>query len=227
MTSKNLWILFFSHKNYSYVHRIIQSKEDGKLLEIPPPTSGLPISTSDAPLKTTIEPDYYASLLVAQLESQRMFFESRLDAAECSSIDRIEQLTKDHAREIRRLSNDLKNTKQELRTLDEAYQERRVAFEAKIQRLCEEKAMLSRDLEGERAISRQALSTTDTFLELIRDKDVQIQALDEQVRDLIVHLESQQRLSSSPSLAELAGGSVSIPNSSSPLPKRPHRRKGR
>ena len=69
-----------------YVHRLIQTKSDGKLVEFPP------LASSGAYYRNTGNDDVsnekldamgmeYTYLLTSQLESQRVYYEERIDAA--------------------------------------------------------------------------------------------------------------------------------------------------
>ena len=86
-----------------YVHRLIQTKSDGKLVEFPPlASSGAYYRPSDrggeddgSNEKLDAMGMEYTYLLTSQLESQRVYYEERIDAAaDKAAKSRIKQLSK-------------------------------------------------------------------------------------------------------------------------------------
>ncbi|KAI8910360.1 hypothetical protein EDD86DRAFT_205195, partial [Gorgonomyces haynaldii] len=93
-----------------YVHRIIQNKSDGKLVQLPAPAT-IPQSNRRLGLDTLMDPSLvtvedtlvaekmenlgseYATLLHAQLSTQRHWYEHQIAKMEVQSIDEISRLT--------------------------------------------------------------------------------------------------------------------------------------
>jgi hypothetical protein len=71
-------------------------------------------------------------------------------------------------------------------------------------------------------MSKQAAETMEMYLTMIRKKDMEIESLSEQVRDLMIHVESGERVQN---LGELQGGTIELKSTSAP--KRPNRRRGK
>jgi ABC-type enterochelin transport system ATPase subunit len=166
--------------------------------------------------------EYYSSMLVAQLESQRIYFEERLSITEVDFATRLDRVTQEHQSESRRLATDLLDLDRRLHIQSKANREQRESFERRIAQLSDEKSRLLEELSAERALSRQGLQTTEMYLAMIKERDAEIVILKEQVQDLMLHFESQERLSQ-----EMVGGTLLLaPNNTQASSKKPIRRKG-
>ena len=95
----SLFTRFPSPPKCSYVHRLIQSKTDGKLVELPEPRGGRFDDEVDV-LKSESLVMEFDQLLRIQLDSQRAFFEDELRKL---SEDRDERVTEIETRLVRRL----------------------------------------------------------------------------------------------------------------------------
>lgn len=77
ISTQHIW----DYTGDEYVHRLIQSKADGALVELPPSTTA-PTDSNDLPMdklqNMSLE---YAHLLTNQLDSQRLYFEEQVDRA--------------------------------------------------------------------------------------------------------------------------------------------------
>ncbi|PJF19340.1 hypothetical protein PSACC_00859 [Paramicrosporidium saccamoebae] len=102
--------------------------------------------------ETKTDPDYYASLLVAQLESQRMFYEERLGAMEVGFIDRVEKLGREHITETRKLSQEAQANRIKITEQNDVFHKERVDLQSRINTLQVERTALLRELENERAV---------------------------------------------------------------------------
>ena len=166
--------------------------------------------------------EYYSSMLVAQLESQRIYFEERLSITEVDFANRLDRTTLEHQTESRRLTMDLRDLDRRLHIQSKAAREQKESLDRRIVQLSDEKGKLLKELSAERALSQQGLQTTEMYLTMIGERDSEIATLKEQVQDLMVHFESQERLSQ-----EMVGGSILLaPNNIQASPKRGTRRKG-
>jgi hypothetical protein len=99
-----------------------------------------------------MDPDYYASLLVAQLESQRMFYEERLGAMEVGFIDRVEKLGRDHTMETRKLTQEVQTSRTKITEQNDTFHKERADLQFRIKTLQGERTTLLCELGNERAV---------------------------------------------------------------------------
>ncbi|CAL8470200.1 g9742 [Coccomyxa elongata] len=195
----------------NYVHRLVQSKKNGKLVELPSP--GPSTSRRDANLEHQLDSqteealvaskvDYlseeYNQLLVSQLNQQRVYFEDRLQ----QQAEEIEML-KGQAQD---LSRQRESACEQARSSDRA----RHAVEQKMQAQMEKAKLLEKDVIFYKEVNAQ-LELNQAGLEAARKqiqesseaesmkKDALIQDLQEQVRDLMIYIEAGK------SIAEAGG----------------------
>ncbi|TPX43054.1 hypothetical protein SeMB42_g04875, partial [Synchytrium endobioticum] len=193
-----------------YVHRLIQNRADGKLVELPPPTGSSrhgslanDLSRMDATQlgdrqnndSNSIPGDgndksidavgvEYGYLLATQLESQRIWYEVQLN---------------DITRESAEVERDrIKN--EDLPTLAVE----RKAFDKKLEKLMNRVGLLERALAEEKQLNiglqenqvqwKLQIATRDKLLE---ERDQQVEMLQEQLRDVMFYLETQQKVEQS------------------------------
>lgn len=214
-----------------YVHRLIQNKADGKLVELPSAAtssaagggrdgSGMGPGPSDTLTAEKIEAIgiEYSYLLTSQLDSQRSFYEDRVNELE-ATVNELKGL-------VTRLSTEADEAKK--READEA-ERRRVEEEARIAGLekdkdkAEKKAerfvalsrRLEKELKEERAFGEGLMQNLQNLKERVeaseqqkRDFQVRIEELQDQVKDVMFYLEAQSKIASEGS--ELAGGSIEV-----------------
>ncbi|KAK6267710.1 hypothetical protein QUC31_011870 [Theobroma cacao] len=175
----------------NYVHRLIQSKTDGKLVELNShclhandgcgscdcADSG--ISEAILSCKAEVIVNEYNELLRTQLENQKLYYETLL-----------QQVNEETEREIADAVN-------------KAVMQKRQKMQAKLERCVKEKKFLE-DVSTEILISRlnenllknqeiwkaKLLEVEEREKKALRMKNDKIQALDEQLRDLMAHLEA-------------------------------------
>lgn len=215
-----------------YVHRLIQNKADGKLVELPSAAtssaaagggregSGMGPGPSDALTAEKIEAIgiEYSYLLTSQLDSQRSFYEDRVHELEATVSDLKGLVT--------RLSAEAEEAKK--RETDEA-ERRRVEEEARIAELerdkdkAEKKAerfvslsrRLEKELKVEKAFGEGLMQNLQNLKERVeaseqqkQDFQVRIDELQDQVKDVMFYLEAQSKIAGEGS--ELAGGSIEV-----------------
>ena len=91
-------------------------------------------------------------MLIAQLESQRMYYEDRLDSIQVATFERIDRLTKEHSIEIHRLATELRVAKVDLEHLKARLDRERHNFDNEIEKLTKENTLLRLELGSERAV---------------------------------------------------------------------------
>ncbi|KAF9258913.1 zf-UBP-domain-containing protein [Marasmius fiardii PR-910] len=224
-----------------YVHRLIQNRADGKLVELPSAAAatssstntgregpgGLGPSEADALTAEKIEAIgiEYSYLLTSQLDSQRSYYEEQTTEMQ-SQIGELRQI-------VERLSEDIQTEKLARRDLEEEKNRSEQARElemkkerTKVAKMQDSIRQLQKNLEEEKAVSegllnnvrnlqkeKQSKAATDENHE--QEKSAlrdQIKDLEDQLRDVMFFLEAQEKIKNSEDgLEEAAGGSVVIP----------------
>lgn len=180
------------------------------ILEIPVPDeeetpelkAKSPLQTSKATTSTNNNnndaAEYMSSLLVAQLESQRVYFEDRLDQLEGSLRSSLTQLKLDHQGELERAAERISQMDQDILRLTQT----RSTLESRITDLTDQRDTLHRDLTSERRLVEQLTANQDTYRTMLEQRNRTIDELNEQVTDLLAHFDSQQALATSALLPE-------------------------
>ncbi|ANB12116.1 Etp1p [Sugiyamaella lignohabitans] len=197
ITTQRVW----DYSSDGYVHRLIQNQSDGKLVELPSGSS----STADG--KKDIENDLslqYTYLLTSQLESQREYYESLLAEAEGALL------------QYRTLDDRIDRIKQE----NEAkFQTDHARLLEKVKTISESVTQANRQIEEEKAFSLGLVTKVDSLVETIKQKDQEINDLNDQIRDLMFFLDAKEKLANADE--DVQQGTVSVaPAPSKKKPKR-------
>jgi BRCA1-associated protein len=207
-----------------YVHRLIQNKADGKLVELPSASmssfgsstnSSRPLgpSTSDNLTAEKIEAIgiEYSYLLTSQLDSQREYFEKEMA-----------RLKEDFAKSQSMVMKEADTRVHELNDLVEKELKNRQRLEKKAEQSVAVARQLQKELREERAVNEGIMQN----LAIVKDKlanaekekgeyNSKVTDLEEQVRDLMFFLEAKDKIDQGgEGFAEAAGGSVQIGPSS-------------
>ncbi|GJJ69833.1 BRCA1-associated protein [Entomortierella parvispora] len=223
-----------------YVHRLIQNKTDGKLVELPSAVDGtLPSQHSVQVGQEKLDAIglEYTYLLTSQLESQRLYFDAQMAAMTAQ----LAQLNKDATKwEKEAILLDQKN--RELAQIAEALEKEKVpslikekkAAEKRLEKMQEKLATMERLFEEEKEMSSGLLTNQKSFKDQLQEKEAEIAELQEQVRDMMIYLDTQQKIEQSSMKDELVNATIGVapapnaPSSSSSSPSVNHsRRKGR
>ncbi|KAF9111061.1 hypothetical protein BGX27_005460 [Mortierella sp. AM989] len=219
-----------------YVHRLIQNKADGKLVELPSAMDGtLPSQHSVQVGQEKLDAIglEYTYLLTSQLESQRLYFDAQM-AAMTAQLAQVNKEAKEWEREAALLNQ--KN--QELALIAEALEKEKMptlvkekkAAEKRLEKMQERLQQMERQYEEEKEMNVGLRTNQDSFRVRLQEKEAEIQELQEQVRDMMIYLDTQQKVEASPMKDELVNGTIGVvapPTSSSPSPSGGHtRRKG-
>lgn len=217
-----------------YVHRLIQNKADGKLVELPSAASSMAMSGSsrdggggpsaaDALSAEKIEAIgiEYSYLLTSQLDSQRTYYEAQT-AEMRAQVHELRQL-------VERLSADAdagraRARDEEARRRDEA--EARLADAERARARAEKRAEkawelargLEQELKGERAVGEGLLRNLAAARERAEAAEgecaalrVRVAELEDQLRDVMFFIEARERIESGDGAAgEAAGGSLEV-----------------
>lgn len=216
-----------------YVHRLIQNKADGKLVELPSAAAstgvtardtGLGPSPADALSAEKIEAIgiEYSYLLTSQLDSQRSYYEEQtleLQSQVHELRGLVERLTVDFEKErLSRKEEALQKQKQEEARISEIVKEKRKA-ENRAERATEVARKFDKELQAEKAVSEGLMRNIGKMKETLERADTekkefvaQIQDLEDQLRDVMFFIETKTKIENGEGpAAELAGGSVEVP----------------
>ncbi|KAF8661340.1 hypothetical protein AX16_001435 [Volvariella volvacea WC 439] len=231
-----------------YVHRLIQNRADGKLVELPSAATssannregGLGPSQADALTAEKIEAIgiEYSYLLTSQLDSQRAYYEEQTGELRTQLDDLkglIEKLSKEFEMERRALREHESQVRQEAeQRISEIAKDKQKA-EVKAEKMSELARRLEKDLKEERAVSKGLLENLRKVKENDEKRHQEVEAskakiseLEDQVRDLMFFVEVKTKIESGAGLeGEAAGGSleVSVPQPP-PIARKKKTRKG-
>ncbi|XP_013780063.1 BRCA1-associated protein-like [Limulus polyphemus] len=176
----------------NYVHRLVQSKGDGKPVELE--SNRLSLEQEEKLDSVQLE---YTYLLTSQLEAQRHFFEDRIARVEKEMFRQLEELkekTKQAVEERKELEEKLARVSKEKQT-----------HERKVSQLTGKLNKLSSELKEEKEMNKclrqyqqqwqdKLKDTEHHLMELKENKEKEITDLKDQVRDLMFYLEAQEKL---------------------------------
>ncbi|PPQ62858.1 hypothetical protein CVT24_006256 [Panaeolus cyanescens] len=216
-----------------YVHRLIQNKSDGKLVELPsaassmgapPREGGLGPSPADALSAEKIEAIgiEYSYLLTSQLDSQRSFYEEQTAELK-NQVDQLKSLVEQLSEEFRHEQQRHKDAEENLRRQQEAEVQQILKEKSKAEGRAEKVAELARRLEKElreeRAVSEGMMKNIAKLKEQVvladqekADFTQKVQELEDQVRDVMFFLDAKNKIEQGDGIeSEAAGGSIAIP----------------
>uniref|UniRef100_A0A1A8CJ44 BRCA1-associated protein n=1 Tax=Nothobranchius kadleci TaxID=1051664 RepID=A0A1A8CJ44_NOTKA len=210
LTNHRVW----DYAGDNYVHRLVASKTDGKMVQFECEGETCQDEKIDA---LQLE---YSYLLTSQLESQRIYWENK-----------IVHLEKETAEEINNMKAKFKETLERCDNLEQRLGEitkEKQSFEKKCTQLNSRVVKLSQELKEEQEMN-VCLRANQTQLqgqlaeeehkakESGERKDVVITELQEQLRDVMFYLETQQKIEqlSTEARSEIQEGQINIPASPS------------
>ncbi|KAG8220885.1 BRCA1-associated protein 2-domain-containing protein [Butyriboletus roseoflavus] len=213
-----------------YVHRLIQNKADGKLVELPSASSSMGTNSRDDGALGPSHADAlsaekieaigieYSYLLTSQLDSQRSFYEEQIKHLK-TQVDELQSMVQKLGRE----------TEEGRAEADEKQKvEKRVDKAAEVARKFE------KELREEKAVSEGLLKNLGKMKEKAesserqkQEHDAKISELQDQLRDVMFFLEARTKIEQGEGAeAEAAGGSIELPPPSAPVNKKKKGKKG-
>uniref|UniRef100_A0A7D9NK00 BRCA1-associated protein n=1 Tax=Xenopus tropicalis TaxID=8364 RepID=A0A7D9NK00_XENTR len=211
LTNHRVW----DYAGDNYVHRLVASKTDGKIVQYECEGDTCQDEKIDS---LQLE---YSYLLTSQLESQRIYWENK-----------IVRLEKDTAEEINNMKAKFKETIDKCDSLEHRLNDlskEKQAVERRCAQLNSKVAKLSTELKEEQEMNK-CLRANQTMLqsrlreeeimrkETCEQKDVQLLEMQEQLRDVMFYLETQQKINHMPAdtRQEIQDGQINIASPSSP-----------
>jgi len=210
-----------------YVHRLIRSKADGKLVELPSAASSVPNgvreeggrlgpSQADALSAEKIEAIgiEYSYLLTSQLDSQRVYYEEQLvelrsQVTELKGlVDSLTDEFKNERERSRAEENRIRKEEAEKRAL---VLKEKTKMENRAEKLGELSRRLDKELKEEKAVSEGLMTNLARLKEKAESDEKKVRELEEQSRDVMFFLDAQQRITSGTGIeSEAAGGSIEV-----------------
>ncbi|KAG2235207.1 hypothetical protein BDF21DRAFT_431872 [Thamnidium elegans] len=187
-----------------YVHRLIQNLVDGKIVELPSSESTNDNSTQEKHDAISLE---YSYLLTSQLDSQRIFYENKMDQLTAQLSNLSTQLNS-----LTERATDVKQKNQEI-------EHQNKLKEKKLLELAKEKEKADKKLESwkekcestklewleEKEMTNSLLENNGLLLKSMDGREKAIKELSDQVRDLTFFLEAREKVQGNP---ELEGGNI-------------------
>jgi BRCA1-associated protein len=210
----------------NYVHRLLQNKSDGKMVQVDQPAN----QSQDKVDSLQLE---YTYLLTNQLETQRTYFEDALSRRESETTKTIETLQKEN----HLLSVQTDQLKEQVSLLTKEKQ----SLQKKLNQVSQKMSKSLSDLEEERTLNKclrdnqegwnkKVKNLEEKLSKVTHERDKEIDELKEQVRDLMFFLEAQNKLKNSNevSVEEIQESTVIVsPSASSTTPRSKTRTKKR
>ncbi|ODV91197.1 hypothetical protein CANCADRAFT_119550 [Tortispora caseinolytica NRRL Y-17796] len=204
LNSQRIW----DYASDCYVHRLIQTQEDGKLVELPDQDNGGPSNADNATLTTSSDKldavdREYSNLIQMQLESQRMYYEQQLHASADKTAKASAEARKAKGQlfEVTKQLTESQNCNEKnVETINHLENECR-ALKERIVFLEDKLKTLDENYKDESSINK-AISAN--FESLQREKirqDEKIEDLEDQIRDLMLHFEMAAKLHANPEIA--------------------------
>ncbi|KAN0088543.1 hypothetical protein V8E55_005600 [Tylopilus felleus] len=232
-----------------YVHRLIQNKADGKLVELPSASSSMGTNARDDDALGPSHADAlsaekieaigieYSYLLTSQLDSQRSFYEEQIIQLK-TQVDELQSMVQKLGREVEEdraeaMAQEQLRRREQEEKLDVVYREKQ-----KVERRADKATELARkfekELKEEKAVSEGLLDNLGKMKEMAelserqkQEQDAKISELQDQLRDVMFFLEARTKIEQGEGAeAEAAGGSVKLPPPSAPANRKKKGKKG-
>ncbi|XP_070571889.1 BRCA1-associated protein-like [Ptychodera flava] len=213
----------------NYVHRLVQSKGDGKIVEWDRED---PSAQREEKVDSlTLEFTY---LLTSQLESQRLYFEeqlARMEEKNRTEVAEVEGRCKKMVGECEMLEQKLSRISKERQTFERKFTQQNAKVKTLSSELTEEREINKCLRENQKELHTKLQVLERKQQQDQSEKDKEIQEMKEQLRDLMFFLEAQNQISnaSEETRQEIQEGQI-VMGAAAPAPApdtRTHGRKGR
>ncbi|BFZ60516.1 hypothetical protein YB2330_001552 [Saitoella coloradoensis] len=221
----------WDYVNDSYVHRLIQNKADGKLVELPSASSTGPGVYAPAPQPGDYVPRdkldavglEYTYLLQSQLDSQRQYYEDKL----LTAVDKASGATAD----AEKIKAKLEETTVALSVLQVEHatltreilpklESEKNKAEAKAAKLTDMVRTMEKEWREEKSMNKSILERVNFLMKDKEERDKELAEMREQVTDLMMALTMRDRVEAS---GEGVGGDIEVREA--PKPNRKPRKK--
>ncbi|KAK9248355.1 BRCA1-associated protein 2-domain-containing protein [Lipomyces tetrasporus] len=203
LESQRVW----DYAGDGYVHRLIQNQSDGKLVELPSLAASSADHTGGDSCDENSSGDYvprekldsigmeYTYLLTSQLESQRAYFEDKIaEAADKASaaLEKAEKAERDAAEAQARLSR-AKMENDELKGIVPHLEKEHEKLKRKSESLQAVSKKLEKEWREEKSMNESMLQKLEFLMQEKAQKEKEIEELKDQLRDVMLYLDAQQK----------------------------------
>ncbi|XP_049768273.1 BRCA1-associated protein isoform X1 [Schistocerca cancellata] len=195
----------------NFVHRLLQNKGDGKLVE------GTSPDKEECEEKMDSVQLEFTYLLTSQLDSQRLYFEDKLAHIEQQAYleaselkEKVSKLSEENAR----LQTKLATLTREKQAMDKKLSQANARAVAARAELLEERQMGKALRENQAAWQDKFQQLEKQFSTYREEKDKELAEVREQLRDVMFYLEAQKQISESSDRDEIAEGQIVVPEPS-------------
>ncbi|XP_009002907.1 BRCA1-associated protein isoform X6 [Callithrix jacchus] len=213
LTNHRVW----DYAGDNYVHRLVASKTDGKIVQYECEGDTCQEEKIDA---LQLE---YSYLLTSQLESQRIYWENKIVRIEKDTAEEINNMKTKFKETIEKCDN-LEHKLNDLLKEKQSVERKCTQLNTKVAKLTSElreEQEMNKCLRANQVLLQNKLKEEEKLLkETCDQKDLQITEIQEQLRDVMFYLETQQKINHLPAEArqEIQEGQINIPMASASSP---------
>ncbi|XP_046579416.1 BRCA1-associated protein-like [Haliotis rubra] len=183
----------------NYVHRLVQNKSDGKLVEV---DEGGNVVQDEKLDSLTLE---YTYLLTTQLESQRQYFEEKMEETIKEAEERVLEAKErwkkvNFEREV--LARQLTDINKEKQSLDKKCSHYHERLSKSLCQLKEEQQMNTCLRDNQQLWQNKVTALENKLKDSLAVKDKEVRDLQDQLRDIMFYLEAQQKLSNNTEVSQ-------------------------
>ncbi|XP_069353463.1 BRCA1-associated protein isoform X1 [Eulemur rufifrons] len=213
LTNHRVW----DYAGDNYVHRLVASKTDGKIVQYECEGDTCQEEKIDA---LQLE---YSYLLTSQLESQRIYWENKIVRIEKDTAEEINNMKTKFKETIEKCDN-LEHRLNDLLKEKQSVERKCTQLNTKVAKLTtelKEEQEMNKCLRANQVLLQNKLKEEERLLkETCDQKDLQITEIQEQLRDVMFYLETQQKINHLPAETrqEIQEGQINIAMASAPSP---------
>ncbi|XP_027431393.1 BRCA1-associated protein isoform X1 [Callorhinus ursinus] len=213
LTNHRVW----DYAGDNYVHRLVASKTDGKIVQYECEGDTCQEEKIDA---LQLE---YSYLLTSQLESQRIYWENKIVRIEKDTAEEINNMKTKFKETIEKCDN-LEHRLNDLLKEKQSVERKCTQLNTKVAKLTtelKEEQEMNKCLRANQVLLQNKLKEEERVLkETCDQKDLQITEIQEQLRDVMFYLETQQKINHLPAETrqEIQEGQINIAVASASSP---------
>uniref|UniRef100_A0A2R9CBJ4 BRCA1-associated protein n=2 Tax=Pan TaxID=9596 RepID=A0A2R9CBJ4_PANPA len=213
LTNHRVW----DYAGDNYVHRLVASKTDGKIVQYECEGDTCQEEKIDA---LQLE---YSYLLTSQLESQRIYWENKIVRIEKDTAEEINNMKTKFKETIEKCDN-LEHKLNDLLKEKQSVERKCTQLNTKVAKLTnelKEEQEMNKCLRANQVLLQNKLKEEERVLkETCDQKDLQITEIQEQLRDVMFYLETQQKINHLPAETrqEIQEGQINIAMASASSP---------
>lgn len=202
----------------NYVHRLLQNKSDGKVVEV----DNASVRASEEKIDAfQLE---YTYLLTNQLDTQRKFYEETIRKIESEAQETISSLQEKNqimTQDKVKMQEQINNLNKEKSSCERKLNQLSTKLGKLSEELAEEKELNKALTKNQDILHKNLKESEEKMLQLISAKNEELNDLKDQVRDLMIYLEAQSKIkavSDSDLQQEIQTGKIVLGEQSSSSP---------